>query len=206
MVKPKDQRSWKRFKWNKRKKTVVKPMLAIELQNKLVYFEDRFGADAIIWASMESEKTGKKIGMIAWTNCEIFRKQSWNEHWRFRNQTCSLNVCKISKQTNSTIIVVQVNSFNDKIRILQNCRKLSLLNKVPRVLKCLSAQVPLKSQSAQVSWVSECLTALRVPKCIECLEYPSAQVPFEWQSLQAAFECPSAQVAFVCPWSALSEN
>ena len=149
MVKPKDQRSWKRFKWNKRKKkTVVKPMLAIELQNKLVYFEDRFGADATIWASMESEKTGRKIGMIAWTNCEIFRKQSWNEHWRFRNQTCSLNVCKISKQTNSTIIVIQVNSFNDKIRILQNCRKLSLLNKVPRVPKC--------------RW------SPRVLKCLEC--------------------------------------
>ena len=67
---------------------------------------------------------------------------------------------------------------------------LSLLNKVPqvpRVPKCLIAQVPkclecpsalqmsecFKCPSAQVPWVPKCLSAIRVPKCLRCPECPS---------------------------------
>ena len=72
----------------------------------------------------------------------------------------------------------------------------SLLNKVPQVPKCLSAQVPFECPSPQVSEfpsalsarVPECPNAqvLQVPKCLECpsalrvpncLKGPSAQVP-----------------------------
>ena len=66
-------------------------------------------------------------------------------------------------------------------------KKKSLLNKVPRVSKCLSAQVPF-----------ECPTA-PVPECpsSKCLECPSAKVPFE-----RFFECPvSAQYPLECSLS-----
>ena len=63
----------------------------------------------------------------------------------------------------------------------------SLLNKVPRVSECLSAQVTKCLWSA---WVPKCLRG-HVPKCLEC---PSAQVPkfLECSSAQVPFECPSA--------------
>ena len=65
----------------------------------------------------------------------------------------------------------------------------SLLNRVPRVPKCLSVRVFKCPSSAK------CQSALRVS---DCLKYPSAQAPFEYPSV------PNAQVLWVpeC-WCAL---
>ena len=69
----------------------------------------------------------------------------------------------------------------------------SLLNKVPRVTKCPSAQCP------SALWVPKCLRG-KVPNCLEC---PSAQVPFECTSASSAEsswvgECPSALWVHEC--------
>ena len=66
----------------------------------------------------------------------------------------------------------------------------SLLDKVPRVPKCPSAQVLFECPSvqvperpsAQVSWVSEYPSALGVPKCLKYPSALSARVP----------KCPSS--------------
>ena len=57
---------------------------------------------------------------------------------------------------------------------------LSLLNKVPRVPECLSAQVPFEcpsALSARVPQVLKFLLSARVPQVSKFLECPSAQVP-----------------------------
>ena len=58
----------------------------------------------------------------------------------------------------------------------------SLLNKVPRVSQCSSAQMPFEYLSAQLPeclsvqepWGPECPSALQVPECLKC---QSGQVP-----------------------------
>ena len=65
----------------------------------------------------------------------------------------------------------------------------SLLNKVPRVLKCLNPQVPFECLSAQVPecpstqepWVPECLkgSSAQVSKCLKC----------PWSALGVLLEC-----------------
>ena len=82
-------------------------------------------------------------------------------------------------------------------KTLANCIRIqeSLLIKVPRLSKCMSA------------WVSECPSA-QVPEC-QCAfkrpKWPSAHLP--WvplsPSLQMPFECPSAQVPLEGPRSDL---
>ena len=85
----------------------------------------------------------------------------------------------------------------------------SLLNKVPRVHKCPSAQVP----EYQMPWVSVCPSA-RVTQVRECPSALSTRVPFKCLSVEVpkcplstrvskCLECPSAHQVPECP-SALS--
>ena len=87
--------------------------------------------------------------------------------------------------------ICSANVFDKVFLAPQTSDWLSLLNKVPRVPrvpKCLSAQVPFECLNTQVLWVPKCPSA-QVP--FECPSVPSAQVP-------KCLEFPSSQVPFKC--------
>ena len=128
-------------------------------------------------------------------------------------------VCWYFKYFNNFVIIFAPFEYNKdwmaSFSLLKNSCSLflyfftSLLNKLPRVHKCASAQVP----ECQIPSVSECPSA-RVPQVLECPSALSTRVPFKFLSVEVpkcplstrvskCLECPSAHQVPECP-SALS--